>query len=114
MSHRHLPVLLGVLALGIALLFAVGTPSQAQEGEKTHTVYISVTGDGPNARAWFTGAPPAGTLVQEALDRFSEQGYRVAEVRPYQRSVITVLSEDSSLSPRTADPDETFIILLEK
>lgn len=114
MTHRHLPLLLGVAALGIALLFVMGTPSQAEENEQHHTVYLSITGDGPIARAWFTGAPPAGTLVQEALDRFSAEGYRVKEVRAYQRSVVTVLSEDSSLTPRTAEPDESFIILLEK
>lgn len=114
MSHRLLPVLLGALALGVVLVLSLGTPSQAEEGEAGHIVYISVTGDGPNARAWFHGAPPAGTLVQEALDRFSADGYRVAEVRPYQRSVITVLSETSSLSPRTAEPDESFMILLQK
>jgi hypothetical protein len=114
MSHRHLPALLGALALGLALLLAVGTPSQAEEGEAGHIVYLSVTGDGPNARAWFHGAPPAGTLVQEALDRFSADGYRVAEVRPYQRSVVRVLTEQSSLTPRTAEPDESFMILLQK
>ena len=114
MSHRYVPVLLGALVVGLALLFALGTPSQAEEENAGHMVYISVTGDGPNARAWFTGAPPAGTLVQEALDRFSADGYRVAEVRPYQRSVITVLTEDSRLTQRTSDPAETFIIILEK
>ena len=114
MSHRTVPVLLGALVIGLALLLALGSPSQAEEGEKGHMVYISVTGDGPNARAWFTGAPPAGTLVQEALDRFSDDGYHVAEVRPYQRSVITVLSEDSGLTPRTSELDEAFIIILEK
>lgn len=114
MSHRHLSILLGGLVLGLAVLLAVGTPSQAEEGENTHTVYLSVTGDGPNARAWFTGAPPAGTLVQEALDRFSAEGYRVVEVRPYPRTVVSVVTENSGLSPRGSDPDETFIILLEK
>ena len=114
MSHRHLPVLLGALALGLALLFTVGTPSQAEEGQAGHIAYMSITGYGPNARAWFTGAPPAGTLVQEALDRFAADGYHVAEVRPYQRSVITVLSEDGGLTPRTTDSDESFIVLLEK
>lgn len=114
MFHRHLPVLLGALAVGLAVLLVVGTPSQAEEGEDGHIVYISVTGDGPNARAWFTGAPPAGTLVQEALDRFSAEGYSVVEVRPYPRTVISVVTENSSISPRTTDPDETFIILLEK
>ena len=114
MTHRYAPVLLGALVVGLALFFALGTPSQAEEGEKGHIVYLSITGDGPNARAWFTGAPPAGTLVQEALDRFSDEGYHVVEVRPYQRSVVTVLTEDSGLTQRTSDPAETFIVLLEK
>jgi len=114
MSHRYLPVLLGALVLALGLLLALGTPSQAEEGEAGHIVYISVTGSGPNARAWFRGAPPPGTFVQEAMDRFSAEGYRVAEVRAYQRSVVTVLSENGGVSPRTTEPDESFIILLEK
>jgi hypothetical protein len=114
MSHRHVPLLLGALAIGLALLFAVGTPSNAEEGDAGHIVYLSITGEGPNARAWYKGAPPAGALVQEALDRFSAEGYHVAEVRPYQRSVVTVLTQDSGIAPRTAEVDESFIILLEK
>lgn len=114
MSHRHVPVFLGALALGLALFFAVGTPSKAEEGDKGHIVYLSITGDGPNARAWYTGAPPAGVLVQEALDRFSADGYHVAEVRASQPSVVSVITPDSGVTQQTTGLDDLFIILLEK
>jgi hypothetical protein len=115
MALRHTPhaiLLVAVLALLAVLVF--GSPSQAQESGTVHTVYLSVTGEGPNAKAWYNGAPPTGLLVQEALDRWSEKGYRVKEVRPYLRPFVTVVSPDQGTVPQTNQPDESFVILMEK
>ena len=42
--------------------------------------YLAVSGDGPSARTWYDGAPPAGVPVQDALDHFAKQGFKVAEI----------------------------------
>jgi hypothetical protein len=114
MSLRPLPLILGALALCAVLLLSMGTSSKADEGRSNHIVYLNVTGVGPNAKAWFHGAPPAGVQVQEALDRFAEQGYRVSAVRAYQRPMLTVISPEQEVIRETSERDEFFIILLEK
>jgi hypothetical protein len=79
-ASRAAFLLLGVaLALGVLLALDAGRrPTAAAPQGKVHTVYISVTGDGPSAKAWFEGAAPAGVPVQNALDHWSERGYRVS------------------------------------
>lgn len=114
MSRRHVPLLLSLLVLFAAALFVVGTPSHAEEGEDNHIIYLSVTGEGPNAKAWYDGAPPAGVAVQTALDHFSSLGYHVVEVRPYQRPIVTVVVPDQGVMQEPSIRDEFFIILLEK
>lgn len=114
MSVRHASLALGALALALVLVFAFSGPSRAEDGPQKHTVYVSVTGEGPNARAWFHGAPPAGIPVQDALDQFSEKGYHVKDLRPYQRPIVTVISPDQGVLQEASIRDEFFIILLEK
>jgi len=57
---------------------------------KIDIVYVSVTGEGPAARAWYDGAPSPGLPVQEALSRFAKQGYKVAETTVDLRSTVEV------------------------
>lgn len=114
MSRRHVPLLLSVLALAAALVLVLHSASRADEGAQTHIVYLSITDEGPNAKAWYKGAPPAGVLVQDALDHFSSEGYHVAEVRAYQRSVVTVVHPEESSLGQGSGQQEYFIVLLEK
>jgi len=95
-------------------VLALHAPTRADEGTQTHIAYMSITGEGPNAKAWYKGAPPAGVLVQEALDRFSADGYHVAEVRAYERSVVTVVRPEDSSVGRGGAQEDYFIVLLEK
>lgn len=114
MSLRPMTLLLGALALCAVLVLSMGTSSKAEESEGHHIVYLNVTGVGPNAKAWYHGAPPAGIRVQEALDRFAEDGYHVSEVRAYQRPMLTVISPTQEVVRDTSERDENFIILLER
>ncbi|MGE0192706.1 MAG: hypothetical protein AB7T63_11785 [Planctomycetota bacterium] len=67
--------------VGTALAFAFGARAEDRPpARETDIRYLAVTGDGPTARAWFDGAPPNGTPVQEALDTFAQQGFRVSQV----------------------------------
>lgn len=115
--HRTIPTLvtlaaLGLLAvLGVSLLASRGT-AQAEE-ERTGLRFISISGDGSNAKAWFEGAPASGMRVQEALDRFAREGYRFAGLQPSWRAAqVQVSSGSSPSSSSLADP--SFVLVLER
>lgn len=112
MSARLTTLVLGAL-IAVALLLFVQAPSSAQEGAKS-IVYLSVRGEGPNANAWYQGAPPAGIPIQDALSEFAGKGYSVREVRPYLRPMVTVIAPESGTIQEPTVRDEFFIILLEK
>lgn len=103
---------LGLLAvLGVSLLGPRGT-AQAEE-ERTGLRFISISGDGNNAKAWFEGAPASGMRVQEALDRFAREGYRFAGLQPtWRASQVQVSSGSSPASSSLADP--SFVLVLER
>lgn len=67
-----------VCALG-ALLHVLQGPARADDEAKAlvDMRYIAITGDGPNARAWYDGAPPSGVPLQTALDAYGKEGYRI-------------------------------------
>ena len=52
----------------------------ADEKESVDIIYLHVSGEGPNAKAWYDGAPSPGVPVQDALDSFAKQGYKVARM----------------------------------
>ena len=107
-----LAFLLAVVALVALLVPDLLTPTRADDGGPS-TVYLSVSGEGPTAKGWFAGAPPAGMLVQDALDHFSEKGYRVAAISPSTRPVISILTDGQQL--RSADDlEHYYVILLER
>ena len=68
---------------------------------------------GATARAWYQGAPPSGTPVQDALDKFTADGYQFAAIAtgglPGQ-----VVSGGSSMNPGDAALDAAFVILLQR
>lgn len=103
---------LGLLAaLGVSLLASHGT-AQAED-ERYGLRFISISGDGSNAKAWFEGAPASGMRVQEALDRFAREGYRYAGMQPSWRASQVQVSSGSSPTSSTQG-DATFVLLLER
>ncbi|MFM8979901.1 MAG: hypothetical protein ACKOSS_05505 [Planctomycetia bacterium] len=115
--HRTIPTLvtLSVLCLlavlGASLLAARGT-AQAED-ERNGLRFISISGDGSNAKAWFEGAPASGMRVQEALDRFAREGYRFAGLQPSWRASQVQVSSGSSPASSTQG-DATFVLVLER
>ena len=108
-------LVLGLTTLGLlASLFAAGvfTPTAAADGERA-IAYLSVTGEGPTAKAWYTGAPPTGVFVQEALDHFAGKGYRVAKISPAMRPLVTLVTAEG-ISQDTTDREHYYVILLER
>jgi hypothetical protein len=103
--------LLAVAALGF---LAANSRSLAEPDGEPHIAFLNITGEGPTAKAWYRGAPPAGVPVQDALDTFSEQGYRVASVSPSQRPIITSISTQSGSIVDQPELEQFFIVLLEK
>ena len=110
MHARALLASFGILALVIGLLILFDGASTADEKEGPHTIFLNVTGQGPTAKAWYRGAPPAGVPFQEALDTFSEKGYRVVEMRASQRPIVQNVLQDCSVIDRR--DEEPFILVL--
>lgn len=92
-------VLGGVIALVVAGLPGTPRESAAAPTGAVSIAYIYVTGEGATAKAWYDGVPSPGVPIQNALDRYAKQGYRVARITDNLRS--------------TAD-DVAFTILLER
>ncbi|MCA9315821.1 MAG: hypothetical protein R3F05_05320 [Planctomycetota bacterium] len=92
-GHAAVLALAALAVVGAALAFAFGARAEDRPTPReTDIRYLAVTGDGPTARAWYDGAPPNGTPVQEALDTFAQQGFRVSQVS---QSLIVSSSEAS-------------------
>jgi hypothetical protein len=100
----------------VALAFVSSRPSFAEEPARTpHTVYLHVSGEGPQAKAWYDGGPPTGTLVQAALNHFSAQGYRFAAISSSGRPALQTVTSGASAPPH--DPSALgafFVVLLQK
>lgn len=111
--HPFTLVLL-LAAVGLAATFGVGLlePTQADD-DLPSAVYVSVSGDGPTAKGWFAGAPPAGMLIQDALDHFSEKGYRVKSISPSLRQNVTLLSGGQEIR-QLEDLENFYVILMER
>lgn len=114
MSIRTTALVALLVAAGTAFVLSTGASTQAEDAVTKHTVYISVSGRGPTARGWYKGAPPAGVIVQDALDNFAEQGYRVVELRAAQPDMVTVISPGGGVIEESALREDAFVILMEK
>jgi hypothetical protein len=76
-------VLLGALVLLVLLAGPRGALREGQAAPANTQVdiqYLAVTGEGSTAKAWYDGAAAAGVPLQDALDKFAKDGYRVARV----------------------------------
>lgn len=112
--NRPIPFLALLGALGVLAVLLVAPRDHARaEDERTGLRYLSISGDGSNAKAWFEGAPASGMRVQEALDRFAREGYRFAGMQPaWRASQVQVTSGSSPSSSTLSDP--SFMLVLER
>lgn len=77
----RISLVLALLFVGAGLFWSTVRDGQAAPPEKSVEIrYLNVSGDGPSARTWYDGAPPAGVPVQSALDTFAKQGFQVVEI----------------------------------
>ena len=65
---------LGALVVAVGAAFVAARPGRAED-PPYELRYISITGDGSTAKAWYEGAPPSGSKVQDALDKFTREGF---------------------------------------
>jgi hypothetical protein len=100
-----------VVVAGAALFAA--RPGRAEDPPVAYELrYVSITGDGGTAKAWFEGAPPSGTKVQEALDRFTSQGFRLGTFSPAWRQASVNVGAAGPTSVSTTD--SVYVLLLER
>lgn len=111
---RRTSVLLAMallLALGVGLL-VLPAARPALASEEPGIVYLSVTGQGPSAKAWFKGSPPSGMPVQDALDKYAAMGFRVSQLTSSQRPVVVVVTAEGAQSPTMLE--ESYVLVLER
>ena len=75
-----------VVALVLAGLPDGSRESHAAPAPQVDIQYLSVTGEGSSAKAWYDGATAAGVPLQDALDKFAKEGYEVARITDNLRS----------------------------
>lgn len=114
MRHKNILFILGLVVLATAAVVLASGRQAAVAEDKPHIVFLNITGEGPTARAWYRGAPPAGEPVQDALDKFSGEGYRVANVSPSQRPIITNIVGEGGSVVDQPEVEQFFIVLLER
>ena len=102
-----------VLAAAVAVAaLAVGRGAAADDRPGKRLVYLFVSGKGPQAKAWYDGAPPNGVQVQTALDKFSADGYRYVAISS---SGVATNVIGAAAAPTGADtPGADFVILMER
>ena len=110
MRRLLLPLALLAVGAGAALL---ARPGRAEDAYGYELRYVSLSGEGSTAKAWFEGAPATGAKVQEALDRFAKEGFRFASLSPAWRQGVVNVSTGAS-SSSTALPEPLFVLLLER
>jgi hypothetical protein len=105
-TYRVLAVLAVVLVAASAA-FVFGGRAQADASDR-RIVFLYVSGRGPQAKAWYDGAPPSGVLVQSALDTFTKQGLHFA--------ALTSSGSPALAQPAAPEngPIADYVILLER
>ncbi|MFV1959999.1 MAG: hypothetical protein ACC662_11380 [Planctomycetota bacterium] len=114
MRLRHLALALGLAGLGLVIALGLARTSRAEGDKEPSMVFLHITGEGPTAKAWYRGAPPAGIPVQEALDHFSDLGYHVARIAPSQQPIITNISTAPGTLSDQSTQEQFFIVFLER
>jgi hypothetical protein len=102
---------LGALAVAVGAAFVAARPGRADD-PPYELRYVSITGEGSTAKAWYEGAPPSGSKVQDALDRFTREGFRLGTVSPAWRQNHVTVSTTGAANVTPVDP--SYLLLLEK
>jgi len=116
MNRSTVPALFLCAVAAVALVALTRTGKAA--GEPYSLRFIALSGEGSATKAWFEGAPPAGTRVQEALDRFAKEGFHYVGMQPtfrqsqIQSNVFTAPGSSAPSTPTTPEP--TFVLILER
>lgn len=116
LPSSKLPALLLCAVAAVALVALTRTSKAADEPYALR--FIALSGEGSTTKAWFDGAPPTGTRVQEALDRFAKEGFHFAGMQStfrqgqLQSNVFT--AKDAGTPSFTSTPDPTFVLILER
>jgi hypothetical protein len=105
------------LALALSLLLAATlggllfTRGATADGGSHRIVHLYVSGQGPQAKAWYSGGPPSGVPFQDALDTFAAQGFKYAAIASSGMPV-----ESSSGLTATGDKRASadYVVLLER
>jgi hypothetical protein len=101
-----LALLLAAALVGVA--FARGA---AAEGGAHRIVYLYVSGQGPQAKAWYSGGPPSGVPFQDALDTFAKDGFKYAAIASSGRPAEGAGASTTSSDARGA---ADYVVLLER
>ncbi len=113
MSRSRLAILASLL-LAIGVLAVAWSRGADAEPATTHRiVYLYLSGRGAQAKAWYDGGPPSGVQVQQALDTFAAQGFKLARLASSGvPSVVTV----GGAPPSGTDgaTEASYVILLER
>ena len=106
-------VVVGLALLVTGAAFALWPRSGSAEDPPYELRFLSISGESSTTKAWYEGAPPSGVKVQEALDKFTQLGFRLAGQAPaWRQSQVTVTASTSPGSTTSADP--AWILFLEK
>lgn len=112
MSRRPFAVLAVLLLLG-AGAFALARSGRAEDSVRAYEMrFLSISGAGSSATAWFEGAPASGLRVQEALSRCAQEGFRLSGVAPAWRATQVTVGSTGSSATTAADPQ--FVLVLER
>jgi hypothetical protein len=114
MARRALWPVVSLVVVVAAVVVALAPAGRADDQRPRSMVYVNISGDGPTAKAWYRGAPPPGVPVQEALDAFAKDGYRISRIVPGNRPSIQMVSTVAASSPQAVVPDQQYLLLLEK
>jgi hypothetical protein len=79
---------LAVAVLAVVVLAGRQETTHADSEPKVDIAYLYVTNEGNAAKAWYDGAPSPGVPVQDALNTFAKQGYKVASMTENLRATV--------------------------
>ncbi len=98
-------LILVVATVAGGLVFGRGARA---DGADRRVVFLYVSGRGPQAKAWYDGAPPSGVAVQAALDTFSKAGFKFA--------ALTASGSPALAQPTNPEsgPIADYVILLDR
>jgi len=114
---RSTPLFVLSLLLAAAAVAVTFSRSTLADGASPHRIaVIYVTGHGPQAKAWYDGAPPQGIPVQAALDTYAKDGFHTVAVQ--NASFVGSSNPSANPMPSTGGIDGTFdtrmVLVLER